>query len=732
VKRFAVGTLSLIEFTPNQGAVGSTVTLYGTGFSATASANSVKFNGTVAAVTSASTNQLIVTVPSGATTGKITVTAGATTVTSLTNYVVSTTEVPPTISSFTPAIVAAGSTVTITGTSFDPVANRNSVTINGKVALVASATATQLQIVVPSNAGSSRIRIGTVYGVATSANNLIIPPIDFAISDVAAHTSAVVNGGDGSLSVSGAGKVGFVLFDATAGQHLGAAIHAFTPSTSGDSNFAVIYDPENRQFGTGCCKDFTMDFKKLALSGTYTLSIKANSSASFSAKATLSRDLTGTLTVNAPRVTANVDRKGRNVRYTFSGTAGEIVKVPVTKMNPFEPLGGASILQPDGSVLAYSNFVYDAVIESPALPATGIYAVFLSPEKTDTGAYTLGVVRDQTGTIVVDGADKVVSLLGGQKARLTFAAATGDELSLGLSGVGASNGVSVTVNDPAGNYFSQCSAAGAAGGSCVFPKFVTPGTYTMILSPNSYAEPASATLTLSKVIATALAANATTETSVALTRKGQASRITFTTTAGQKLGLAFYDLVTNPANTTAQTIEFDAIPIVTPTGSTPRPLSCLKYEGGCSTNIISAGAGTYSALLQPKHGASGGFKALLTTDLTGSLTLSTPAAISLRAGQNARYTFAGTANQSASIEFSLLSTVPTNRSLRLYVYRPGDAVSSVDYPDGSAAFGGAWQSFIVYGDSTFRLPALPLAGTYTVVVDTIYQESASFKLTLKP
>jgi YD repeat-containing protein len=102
IKRFAAGTLSLIEFTPNGGPVGSSVTIYGTGFSTTAASNTVKINTTTATVTSASATKLVATIPTGATTGKISVTVGATTVMSLTNYVVGTVIGPPTITSFTP------------------------------------------------------------------------------------------------------------------------------------------------------------------------------------------------------------------------------------------------------------------------------------------------------------------------------------------------------------------------------------------------------------------------------------------------------------------------------------------------------------------------------------------------------------------------------------------------------------------------------------------------------
>src|SRR6187431_767824 len=84
-----LGTLSLFQsckedepgprptitgFSPTSGPVGTVVNVIGSNFSITPTKNIVKFNGTPATVTSASPSALIVTVPAGATTGKITVT----------------------------------------------------------------------------------------------------------------------------------------------------------------------------------------------------------------------------------------------------------------------------------------------------------------------------------------------------------------------------------------------------------------------------------------------------------------------------------------------------------------------------------------------------------------------------------------------------------------------------------------------------------------------------------
>src|SRR5438445_3554960 len=92
--------LAIFGFSPSQGSVGQTVAIQGQNFSTTANANTVKFNGTTATVTAATTNHLTTTVPAGATTGTISVTVGTSTATSSSNFTVLSV---PVVTSVTPA-----------------------------------------------------------------------------------------------------------------------------------------------------------------------------------------------------------------------------------------------------------------------------------------------------------------------------------------------------------------------------------------------------------------------------------------------------------------------------------------------------------------------------------------------------------------------------------------------------------------------------------------------------
>ncbi|MBL0266629.1 MAG: IPT/TIG domain-containing protein [Leptospiraceae bacterium] len=79
---------TLTSFTPTSGPINSTVTITGTNFSSSATSNVVKFNGTVATVTAATSTQLTVTVPTGTTTGKISIEVSGQLVTSTTDFTI--------------------------------------------------------------------------------------------------------------------------------------------------------------------------------------------------------------------------------------------------------------------------------------------------------------------------------------------------------------------------------------------------------------------------------------------------------------------------------------------------------------------------------------------------------------------------------------------------------------------------------------------------------------------
>lgn len=118
IERSAVDPdLHILSFTPQAAGPGRTVTLQGSGFEPVSADNAVAFDGTAATVLAASADgrQLVVTVPSGATTGPISLQVPAGTVQSLDDFTVLD---APVIDAIAPAVVVAGTLFDLTVSGF--------------------------------------------------------------------------------------------------------------------------------------------------------------------------------------------------------------------------------------------------------------------------------------------------------------------------------------------------------------------------------------------------------------------------------------------------------------------------------------------------------------------------------------------------------------------------------------------------------------------------------------
>jgi YD repeat-containing protein len=140
-----VSTLS-----PTAGPVTRLVTITGNGFSSTAALNQIRFNGILATTLSATATVLTTQVPSGATTGPVTVTVGGLASNGVT-FTVANAGPPPTLTSVFPNVgsVQGGQQTTLTGTGF--IAG-TTVKIGNKAASVLTlVSATSLIVQVPAS-----------------------------------------------------------------------------------------------------------------------------------------------------------------------------------------------------------------------------------------------------------------------------------------------------------------------------------------------------------------------------------------------------------------------------------------------------------------------------------------------------------------------------------------------------------------------------------------------------
>ena len=160
---------TVTSFSPTSGPAGTGVTITGTGFTG---ATAVKFNVTNASYTFNSDTQITATVPSGATTGKISVTTPGGTGTSATNFTVTGGGGGPTITSFTPTSGPVGKIVTINGTGFT---GATAVKFNGTSAATwFLSSATKILARVPTGATTGPISVTKPSGTGTSATNFTV------------------------------------------------------------------------------------------------------------------------------------------------------------------------------------------------------------------------------------------------------------------------------------------------------------------------------------------------------------------------------------------------------------------------------------------------------------------------------------------------------------------------------------------------------------------------------
>lgn len=159
--------VKLSGFSPTSGKAGTTVILLGSSFNESATGNNVKFNGVTATIVSATATTLIVTVPTAASTGKISVTVEGKTSISVDDFVVL-----PSITSFAPYGGIVGSEVNLSGSGFN--GSTSVVKFNGVTANILLASPTQVKVTVPATATTGPITV-------TSSGSTIVSEDDFQI-----------------------------------------------------------------------------------------------------------------------------------------------------------------------------------------------------------------------------------------------------------------------------------------------------------------------------------------------------------------------------------------------------------------------------------------------------------------------------------------------------------------------------------------------------------------------
>lgn len=524
--------VNIYEWTPKAGPAGTTVTIWGSAFGPTPAQNTVQFNGTAAAVSAASPTTLVVTVPSGATTGPISVTAPNGSATSAGAFTVGP-DPAPTVTSFSPAIAVAGTTLTLNGSGFQAVVANNRVKVGVAGGSLATASQSQITATVPAGTGSGLISVATPFGIGTSPTELFVPPSPYGPTDVD-FTGKLVFGQAAGVGITAVNHIGLALFDGTSGQRTSLK------ATPGPNSQVVVHKPNGAvlvQAGTGI-GTILLEPGLLPESGTYTVSVDPVGTGTGTVTLTayaVPPDLSGSIapTSAGTAVSPNIGTPGQNARYTFTGTVGQRVSV---KISP-GPFGTVSLRDPSGGALGSASIgVLTSFIEPQRLAANGTYAVFADPSGANTGSLTIttyDVPPDVSGTIQANGQLTNVTIqTPGQNGMLTFSGTSGQRVFVHV-GTSAPYGTVALLN-PDGSTLGSANS-GIAAAFIDTRTLGSTGGHSISINPTGYN---TGTVKVTLYDVPAETAGALTVGGPSLARSfavGQNGTVTFTGTSGQQV-----------------------------------------------------------------------------------------------------------------------------------------------------------------------------------------------------
>lgn len=184
------GQVTISYFSPGFGTTNDQVSIVGSGFYP--GTVIVKYNGAQDSTAQATSATLIQSkVPPGATTGRISVQVGSSSATSLTNFVVI--GAGPYVTSFTPVIGSATTTVYLNGVHFTYVTNAY---FAGQPASGSVISDTLISLTAPAGVVSGPLTLRSPLGNYTTISNFDVPPVITSFSPTAgrAGTNIIISG----------------------------------------------------------------------------------------------------------------------------------------------------------------------------------------------------------------------------------------------------------------------------------------------------------------------------------------------------------------------------------------------------------------------------------------------------------------------------------------------------------------------------------------------------------
>ncbi|MFJ3505608.1 RHS repeat-associated core domain-containing protein [Streptomyces sp. NPDC090135] len=597
IERYSSSALSVLSLVPVRAGIGAKVTLSGTGFSSNAASNIVKFGGKEAAVVSASATRLVVTVPSDAVNGKVTVTVAGKTAEAGETFSVSPSG--PVISSVLPISGVAGTPVVLTGSGFAETATENVVRFNGIVAEVKERTGTSLTVEVPPSARTGRIELKTPDGSAAA-------PGDFTVTQDAGEAlfdttmrAAVSDPDPSQVAVVTGGHKARILFDASRGDFVGFGLQGANFTSRADIS---LVSPQGVTIGSSNFLGASADWEvsDLPESGTYQFVIDPRTSTDTGSVAVLvSKPTVGQLTFDGPGVSAGLSRMGQDAAWTFAATTGDSLSIAV------DATGMGAYLRcylylPDGRQLtdlpAPNGDSGHKDID--ALTQTGTYTLRCDPDSGGTGTARTTISHYvRGGTLSTTGAATTLVLgRSGQDGIAVFAGAVGDHLSLGSTATTVPSYATVAISGPDSKLVTSFTSAPGRDGEWDSTALTATGTYSVRVSGWKL-ETGKVSLTLSRPTNAGALQRGGTAIKTTVSRPGQDIHASFTAQVGDDLSLGL------AANTFTKSLW---VTVLAPSGS--KVVNRRLVSAGAPDTIKMtdlAESGTYKVQIGPSSLATG-------------------------------------------------------------------------------------------------------------------------------
>lgn len=675
------------------------VTLLGTAFDPLSPVSKVTFNGVAANVAGASAEGLMVSVPSGATSGKVSVTNASGIFVSATDFVVSGSS--PVITGLSPAAGVAGTVLEISGTDLGGSAADTRAELNSRIATVQSVSPSTVMMVIPGKAGSGRVRIITPYGAGSSNMDFFIPPTPYDVDDIAIG-SRIAIGETRTVAIGLPGKIGLVLFDAVAGQRIGMRLSR----TTMESGTISILKPDGATHASirwSAGSEF-IDAPALPSTGTYTILVEPAASLAGSVDIGLHefQDVAATIAIGGPSVAVSTSMPGQEAELTFSASAGQRFSVRVAEVGS----GGnvtMTMFRPDGAVLTSASSQTSAGVFTDVLtaPSDGPCRMRLRPQGMASSTVVTqlyDVPSDINANIAMDGPPVTVQTgIPGQNANLSFTATAGQRISIMFSGASAANAFAMSVVRPDGRILRSSGALSPNGTFIDVTDITLTGSYVIRINPVGMAV-GSVTTRLYAVPpdSTGVMAIGGSTVTAATTVPGKNARLTFNAAAGQRFGMQFSDIAGG---------SYVDMSLVGPDGAklvASTPVSAGKY-----IDVIEAPlSGAYVVMLNFRGVATGTVGAQLhdvSADPIADVAIG-GAPVTMTAtipGQNAYLRFSGSAGERLSMQFS---GVTAGTYVDMSVIRPDGSLLTAPVAISSAGR---------YVDAK----ELPQSGMYTIKLD---------------